>query len=360
MIGDGRATATRRRFLAASLAAALGAVMPRLALAQATSAPPREPAPDSSLSEAPVAIKVNARPIESFDLRDRTHTQFGSLRFRSGLVLTSPYRGFGGLSALRLDDKGEGFTALSDHGLWFTGRILYQDREMTGLADVEAAPILGPDGRPVAKRGWYDTESLARDGGTFYVGIERDNQILKFSFGRDGVRAWGQPLTLPAALRKLPSNLGLEALIVVRKDLPLAGALIAFSERGLDASGNTIAALIGGPRPGGFSVLRTKDYDITDVAMLPNGDLLLLERKFSMAAGVGIRIRRVAIATVMPGAVIDGPSIFEADLGNEVDNMEGLDVHVGADGETVLTMVSDDNFSMLQRTLLLQFTLIEP
>jgi hypothetical protein len=39
--------------------------------------------------------------------------------------------------------------------------------------------------------------------------------------------------------------------------------------------------------------------------------------------------------------------------------MEGLDAHIGADGATVLTMVSDDNFSMIQRTLLLQFTLIE-
>jgi hypothetical protein len=57
--------------------------------------------------------------------------------------------------------------------------------------------------------------------------------------------------------------------------------------------------------------------------------------------------------------VIDGPSIFEADLGNEVDNMEGIDAHVTEQGETVLTMVSDDNFSMIQRTLLLQFTLVE-
>jgi hypothetical protein len=62
---------------------------------------------------------------------------------------------------------------------------------------------------------------------------------------------------------------------------------------------------------------------------------------------------------VAPGAVIDGPSIFEADLSNEVDNMEGIDAHITAEGETVLTMVSDDNFSMIQRTLLLQFTLVE-
>jgi hypothetical protein len=38
--------------------------------------------------------------------------------------------------------------------------------------------------------------------------------------------------------------------------------------------------------------------------------------------------------------------------------MEGIDSHVDAAGDTVLTMVSDDNFSMLQRTLLLQFTLV--
>ena len=40
--------------------------------------------------------------------------------------------------------------------------------------------------------------------------------------------------------------------------------------------------------------------------------------------------------------------------------MEGLSVHRNAGGEIVLTLVSDDNFSMIQRTLLLQFTWLEP
>jgi hypothetical protein len=92
---------------------------------------------------------------------------------------------------------------------------------------------------------------------------------------------------------------------------------------------------------------------------LPAGDLLILERKFSWLSGIGIRIRRVALTSVAPGAVIDGPSIFEAGLANEVDNMEGIDAHLTAEGETVLTMVSDDNFSLIQRTLLLQFTLVD-
>ena len=38
--------------------------------------------------------------------------------------------------------------------------------------------------------------------------------------------------------------------------------------------------------------------------------------------------------------------------------MEGLGVHVSANGDTVLTLISDDNFSILQRTVLLQFKLV--
>jgi hypothetical protein len=56
---------------------------------------------------------------------------------------------------------------------------------------------------------------------------------------------------------------------------------------------------------------------------------------------------------------VDGPVIFSADLGEEIDNMEGIDVFATAEGDTVVTMVSDDNFSMIERTLLLQFTLLE-
>jgi hypothetical protein len=93
--------------------------------------------------------------------------------------------------------------------------------------------------------------------------------------------------------------------------------------------------------------------------LLPDGDLLILERKFSWLEGVGIRIRRIELGSLAPGALVDGPAIFNADLGQEVDNMEGIDVHVTEEGETVLTMISDDNFSPIQRTLLLQFTLVE-
>lgn len=314
---------------------------------------------ETSESFEPVDVTVHARPIESFDLRDRTRRRFGELEFRSGLVLTSSLRRFGGLSAFRLDPKGESFVAASDRGDWFTGRLVYKGKSLAGLADVIAAPMLAEDGRPIRRRKLYDSEALAFDGSVAYVGIERANRILRYDFGKDGVRAKGKDIPVPPAFRKLPNNKGPEGMLVVPKGQPQQGALLVVSERALDSAGNLIGFLIGGAKPGQFGIRRSNNYDISDMALLPGGDLLILERKFSWLEGVGIRIRRIPLASVLPNAVVDGTVIFEADLGYEVDNMEALDVHRDGDGDIVLTMVSDDNFSVLQRTLLLQFTLIE-
>ncbi|MBR0991454.1 esterase-like activity of phytase family protein [Bradyrhizobium japonicum] len=355
---------SRRSFIGFTAAGFSTLAVSRLALAQGASEPPPRALQVENAVVEPVSVEVNARAIPHFEPRDRTRTRFGSLEYRSGLVLTSPYRGFGGLSGIRLDAKGEGFLAVSDQGGWFTGRIRYSGGKMTGLDDVEAAPLLGAEGRPITeKRLWWDSEAIARDGDVVYVGLERVNQILRYDFSKGGTRARGAMVPVPPGIRKLPSNKGLEALVFVPKgkdrNMPLAGTLIAFSERGLDADGNLTAFLIGGPTPGQFSVRRTEKYDISDAVLLPSGELLILERKFSWFTGVNIRIRSLQLKSIAPGAVVDGPALFAADLGHEVDNMEGIDAHVTSEGETVLTLISDDNFSMLQRTLLLQFTLAE-
>lgn len=346
--GDGNRPRSWLRFVIAIAVALLFAVAP-------VSAQTLKLAADNH----PAAIEVSARPLAGFDLRDRSRVQFGQLRFRSGLVLTSPYSRFGGLSSLRLDARGEHFIAASDRSRWFSGRIRYRGKEMVGLADVETAPMLGADGRTLASHGWYDTESMARDGNWIYVGLERVNRIVRFDFGRQGLRARAETVLAPADIRKLPHNAGLEAMVMVPKGLPLAGTLVAISERGLDRDGNIKAYLIGGPTPGSFAVRRTDAFDISDAALLPNGDVLVLERKLTLFDGIGVRIRRIPLSALAPGAIVDGPSIFNADLGQEIDNFEGLDVHVTAEGDTVLTLVSDDNFSAIQRTLLVQFTLIE-
>lgn len=351
---------SRRGFLGHAAAGFSTLALSRIAQAQPRIEPPPRAAQIEHAVTEPVSVEVNARPIPNFEPRDRSRVRFGSLEYRSGLVLTSPYRGFGGLSGIRLDAKGENFLAVSDQGGWFTGRIRYSGRNMVGLESVEAAPMLNAEGRPITeKRIWWDSESLARDGNFVYVGLERVNLILRYDFSKGGTRSRAEVLPAPAEIRKLPSNKGLEGLVVVPKGQPLAGTLIALSERGLDADGNLVCFLIGGPSPGQFSVRRTDKFDISDATLLPSGELLILERKFSWFTGINIRIRSIPLKGIAPNALVDGPVLFAADLGHEVDNMEGIDAHVTPEGETVLTLVSDDNFSLLQRTLLLQFTLVE-
>ena len=349
---------SRRRLLTAAAGGFFGLGLTRWAQAQtAVQSPPRR-ANEYSVAE-PVSIEVNARPLAGFDTRDKSRVRFGELEFRSGLVLTSRFRGFGGLSGLRLDAKGERFIAISDKAGWFTGRIAYRGKAMTGIEDVKASPMLGPDGRLITARGWYDTEAIALDGSLVYVALERVNRILRYDFAKGFTHARGEEVPLPAAARKLPNNKGLEALIAVPGGQPLAGTLIAISERGLDVRGNILGFLIGGKSPGQFAVRRSDNFDVSDATLLPSGDVLLLERRFSWLGGVGIRIRRIPLKSFAPGAVIDGPVIFFADLGYEIDNMEGIDAHVTPEGDTVITMISDDNFSMIQRNLILQFTLVE-
>ena len=309
-------------------------------------------------AEPPVAIEIAARPIGAFEPRDPARSGFGPLTFRGGLSLSSSYREFGGISSIRIGADGARFLAVTDRGRWLRGRIVYQGARPTGIADAEMAPILGADGRPLAARGWYDTEALAEDGGTVFVGIERVHRIVRFDYGRNGLLARGTPIAVPPAFARLPNNKSIECLVFVSKGAP-ARTLMAISERGLDAAGNIRGFLIGGPSPGEFAVRRIGDFDVSDCAITPGGDLLLLERSFSTLRGVGMRIRRVPLGDVKPGATIDGPALIEADMGYQIDNMEGLSVHRAADGALVLTLISDDNFSLLQRTLLLQFTLAE-
>jgi hypothetical protein len=306
--------------------------------------------------EKQAAIKISAKPIDHFDPGDPSRRRFGALEFRGGLVLTSPYKLFGGISALRLQPDGARFIALSDRGLWLRGRIVYDGNRPAGIEDAVMAPVLDRKGEPAAR---WDTESIAEDGGFLYVGIERRDFIVRFDYGRKGFLASAESVSIPLDIKDLPSNKGLEALVFVPRSLPLGGTLIAFSERGLNELGNLKAFLIGGPTPGPFSVKRTHEFDISDAALLPDGDVLILERKFFLMEGVSIRIRRIRLTNIKAGRVVDGPIILEADGREEIDNMEALSVHRSASGETICTMMSDNNYSIIQRTLLLQFALIE-
>jgi hypothetical protein len=295
-------------------------------------------------------VPVTAEPIGRLSVTDPDRTRFGALVFRSGLDLKSSASAFGGFSGLWRSENGRDLIALADNAQWLKARIVTADGHLAGLTDAVMAPLLLSTGTPLRRTRYYDTESIAISGQEAFVGIERNHAVIRFERDRGGALVRGVPLSAPQGLSDLPANGGLEAIGVAPRSSPLAGALVAIAE-------GQKGFILTGPRRGSFDVVRSSNYDVTDLAFLPDGDLLLLERRFALLGGLGCRLRRMAAGGIAPGARVDGEIVYESDGSHQVDNMEGLAVH--REGrETVVTLISDNNFNTsLQRTLLLEFAL---
>ncbi len=314
--------------------------------------------PAKTVGNGPRPVMVTATEIRSFSRNEPERIRFGALEFLGGLVLESDDEDFGGISGIRmLSDDGD-FLAVTDRARWIKGRIVSDGTRPVRLDSVTIAPMLDRGGQLMHAGKSFDTEALARGkDGEVYVGIERVHRVVRFDFAKHGFAARARDVNVPPGMRTLPRNQGIEGLVYVPQDRPLGGSLLAFSERGLDADENIRAFILGGQAPGEFSVRRIGDFSIVDAAPVPDGDILILERSFGILRGLGARIRLIRLADIKPGATVDGPVLIEADGGHQIDNMEGIATERGANGETIITIVSDDNFIWLQRTLLLRFAL---
>ncbi len=312
-------------------------------------------APEAQRPLTPRALIIEAREITYFDPAKPENKRFGALEFRGGLVLASKDRDFGGISGLHIFPDGESFLAHSDRGSWIRGKFKRDGDRIVAIENAEIAPVRGPDGKTLYARRWHDTEALTTDGENFYVGIERRNQILRYRFAAEGLAAIGIPIQVPNGIRELPFNQGLEALAFVPKGMPLAGSLLAISERGLDQQGNILAFILGGTTPGSFTIRRADNFEISDAAISPSGHLVILERYFRFYSGIHLRIRAIPLSEIKPNALVDGKVLIEAGQSFEIDNMEALAITKNAAGETLLTLMSDDNFNSFQRTILLRF-----
>ncbi len=309
----------------------------------------------TAAARADEPIEVSATPIDRFDASTPVGARYGELVFLGGLELRSAAAAFGGLSGLRLSSDGRRFTAISDRGSWFTGALTYRDGRLSGVADVVAGPTPGRDGRPLPGRPGADTESLEIQQGVAWVASERVNWLTRYALGPDGRPVGkGSPAALPAEARKAPRNEGYEAIAAYA-----SGALVLIGEKFLDPNGDDRAFVVGGKAPFSFSVRRTDDFSPTDLVRLPDGDFVMLERRYVPPFSLSTRMKRLPAKAVAPGALVDGPVLMEASLAQAIDNFEGLAAHRAPDGRTVLTVVSDDNFSFLQRTLLLQFAIAD-
>jgi hypothetical protein len=180
-------------------------------------------------------------------------------------------------------------------------------------------------------------------------------RVGEYDLGRQGFAARLQLVKSPKAIADGPDNGELESVGLLAKG-PYAGYYVALSEKNRDAADNIRGWLWRKSSTIPFTVKRFEDYDITDLALMDDGRVLILERSYVRGSLPGMAIRRFDPADVNPGGVVSPELVFAGRFPFYViDNMEGLAICT-RDGETRITLISDNNFdTALQSTLLLQF-----
>jgi len=284
----------------------------------------------------PAAVRLSVNPVH-LNADAPAMRRVGKLRFLAGWEIRSDDIRFGGVSALHV--AGDRVTALSD-----TGAILRFALGQGGTAEVR--PLVAGPGPAFSKRN-RDSESMVLDGGRLWVAFERHNAVWRY----DPATLAPHASAAPAAMRAWPKNDGAEAMARLRD-----GRFLILSEK-VDDDGFSQGLLFGGdPAEEGTAVRRLRyrppaGYRPTDAAQLPDGRILVLARRFSLLGGFSAKLAIAPLAPVMEGEEIAAfaPPVV-------TDNYEALAV-TQENGRTILWMASDDNFSPLQRTILLKFAL---
>ncbi|MGI2034923.1 esterase-like activity of phytase family protein [Rhizobium panacihumi] len=309
------------------------------------------------LTAAEVEAPIKARAFHEFKA-GQPDNQFGALEFVGGIEYTSDNDLVGAVSGIRFRPDGKSFVSVLDTGHWMTGATERDGQgRLSGMRDVRILPMVDASGREPRSKGDIDAEGVTLRDGEVIVSFERRHRVDVYPDPGFETSRPKKTLDFLIPRRELRANDGLETVVAAPKSGPLAGAIVVVAEKSVDDDGNFYAAILEGPRKGQFKVKRHHPFDITDGAFLPNGDFVLLERSFSVLGGVGMRIRRIDGDSLKPGALVDGEMLIEADMGQQIDNMEGLDVVAGPDGVPHLIVVSDDNHSIFQRNLMLEFRL---
>ena len=223
-----------------------------------------------------------------------------------------------------------------------------------GIEDVEMGPLLGPDGKAPEGKDSRDAESLALlPDGEFIVGFEREHRLLRYPAGTGRPDGIPVPCPAPPGLENAPFNGGIETLVALR-----GGGLLALTEYWIEK--DQIVGWTGGPNAWKRLGMRFElALRPSDGALLPKGDVLILERAYNPQRGVvNVRVRQVGREKIRPGSALGGRLVAEFAPPVTLDNYEGISAVRDESGETHVYLVSDDNFNHAQqRTLLLKFAL---
>ncbi|MDP2213216.1 esterase-like activity of phytase family protein [Phenylobacterium sp.] len=310
----------------------LGVLIALVGLAACAPSPPALPAAPVAAGSS-ITVQAAAVPLNP---EAPGQIAIGGFVYAGGLALSSPDTSrFHGLSDLAVDQDGR-LVAISDEGDLIEGQLRFENDRLVGLTDVTLSPLSGLDGRPLPNKEMSDAEGLAiLASGVRLVSFERRARI--WLYPSDG----GPPRAVPAPDAVFPPNGGLEA-------------LAADPERGPDAyvaggeeSGQTWLCRLTVPCVEGPKVDKSPEFGLVALRRLPGDQTAYLLRAWDPLRGNRIILSITGAAGEVARMEMARPLT--------VDNFEGVDFVPRPQGGYRLYILSDDNFSASQRTLLLAF-----
>jgi hypothetical protein len=308
--------------------------------------------PPAVAQERPLEIHNSSLPLK---IDEPAARHVGRLLWRGGISMTANARNFGSWSDLHVSPDGRTLTSISDQGAWLTATIDYDgEANLSGLSGARIGQLKGLDGQPLDNKAEADSEGMARlPDGSWLVAFERRHRLWRYQT----LASTPAPFDGPAEIGRQPANGGMEALTALAD-----GRIVALSEEYSGRPG-TAMGWIARPTAGGgyewrsFDYATIPDFRPTAITMLPDGSFATLERAFDFARGVRCRVMRFDASQLVAGGTVRAEELARLASPYAVDNLEGMAATKGARGETLIWLISDDNFNPLQRNILLLFEL---
>ena len=253
---------------------------------------------------------------------------------------------YGGFSGLVISSEGTEALVVTDKSFFFVLELRREENDMlTEYSVVRKGRILSSKGEHLNGRN-TDSESIVIDkNNNYYISFESNHRIMMHA------KVEGKGVFVPKhpMFRKLSVNKGIEALAIDADN-----RLIAIPEKPPSGISDIPIFRLQNDKWEIIKYVKINDnFLVTDAEILPEGLLLILERKFSWTQGFKTRFRLISLDKFDNTEPI---TVFTS-TANQFDNLEGVTLWRDKNGEMRILTVSDDNFHPLQQSEIREFFL---
>ena len=253
---------------------------------------------------------------------------------------------YGGFSGLVISNEGTEALVVTDKSFFFVLELLRDENDiLTGYSVIRKGRILSSKGEHLNGRN-TDSESIVIDkNNNYYISFESNHRIMMHA------KVEGKGVIVPKhpMFRKLSVNKGIEALAIDADN-----RLIAIPEKPPSGISDIPIFRLQNDEWEIVKYVKINDnFLVTDAEILPEGLLLILERKFSWTQGFKTRFRLISLDKFDNKEPV---TVFTS-TANQFDNLEGVTLWRDKNGEMRILTVSDDNFHPLQQSEIREFFL---